>query len=124
MLNYVGVLPFSLIGGAREPDSVLSAPFNLLANVFTSLPRTEFTVNGFKMSTHLSTAPHQSRKKRELSRAVELLKYKYGGERGILLYVYKALILNTILYINVFCINTLYLSLYLLVDLSLPSSSI
>ena len=83
MLNYVGVLPFSLIGGAREPHSVLSAPFNLLANVFTSLPRTEFTVNGFKMSTHLSTAPHQSRKKRKLSRAVELLKYKYGGERGI-----------------------------------------
>ena len=74
MLNYVGVLPFSLIGGAREPHSVLSAPFNLLANVFTSLPRTEFTVNGFKMSTHLSTAPHQSRKKRELTRAVETLK--------------------------------------------------
>jgi len=33
------------------------------------------------MSTHLSTAPHQSRKKRELTRAVELLKTKYGGER-------------------------------------------
>ena len=31
------------------------------------------------MSTHLSTAPHQSRKKRELTRAVETLKYKYGG---------------------------------------------
>ena len=31
------------------------------------------------MSTHLSTAPHQSRKKRELTRAVELLKTKYGG---------------------------------------------
>ena len=27
------------------------------------------------------TAPHQSRKKRELTRAVELLKIKYGGER-------------------------------------------
>ena len=35
------------------------------------------------MSTHMSTAPHQSRKKRELTRAVELLKTKYGGERGI-----------------------------------------
>ena len=35
------------------------------------------------MSTHLSTAPHQSRNKRELTRAVELLKIKYGGERGI-----------------------------------------
>ena len=31
------------------------------------------------MSTHLSTAPHQSRKKRELTRAVETLKYKNGG---------------------------------------------
>lgn len=76
------------------------------------------------MFTHLSTAPHQSRKKRELTRAVETLKYKNGGERGILLYVYKVLILNTILYINVFCINPLYLSLYPLVALPLPSSSI
>jgi hypothetical protein len=81
VLNYVGILPFSLIGGAREPHSVLSAPLALSANVFTSLPRSQFTVNGFKMSTHLSTAPHQSRKKRELTGAVELLKYKYGGER-------------------------------------------
>jgi hypothetical protein len=44
------------------------------------------------MSTHLSTAPHQSRKNRELTRAVETLKHKNGGERGILLYVYKVLI--------------------------------
>ena len=29
------------------------------------------------------TAPHQSRKKREQTRAVELLKTIYGGERGI-----------------------------------------
>ena len=36
------------------------------------------------MSTHLSTAPHQSRKKRELTRAVETLKYKNGG--GIVRY--------------------------------------
>ena len=35
------------------------------------------------MFTHLSTAPHQSRKKRELTRAVETLKTRYGGERGI-----------------------------------------
>ena len=35
------------------------------------------------MSTHLSTAPHQPRKKRELTRAVEPLKIIYGGERGI-----------------------------------------
>ena len=35
------------------------------------------------MSTHLSTAPHQSRKKRELTRAVETLKYKNGGGIGI-----------------------------------------
>ena len=35
------------------------------------------------MSTHLSIAPHQSRKKRELTRAVELLKTKYGGGIGI-----------------------------------------
>jgi hypothetical protein len=32
------------------------------------------------MFTHLSTAPHQSRKKRELTRAVETLKTRYGGE--------------------------------------------
>ncbi len=35
------------------------------------------------MSTHLSTAPHQSRKKRELTRAVETLKCKNGGGIGI-----------------------------------------
>jgi hypothetical protein len=35
------------------------------------------------MSTHMSTAPHQPRKKRELTRAVETLKIVYGGERGI-----------------------------------------
>ena len=35
------------------------------------------------MSTNLSTAPHQSHKKRELTWAVELLKILYGGERGI-----------------------------------------
>ena len=35
------------------------------------------------MSTHLSTAPHQSRKKRELTGAVETLKTRYGGEGGI-----------------------------------------
>ena len=32
------------------------------------------------MFTHLSTAPHRSRKKRELTRAVETLKKEYGGE--------------------------------------------
>ena len=42
-------------GGGIEPHRLLSAPFNLLANVFTSLPRSQFTVNGFKMSTILST---------------------------------------------------------------------
>ena len=31
------------------------------------------------MSTHLSTAPHQSRKKRELTRAVEPLKFRNGA---------------------------------------------
>ena len=31
------------------------------------------------MSTHLSTAPHRSRKKRELTRAVETLKKGNGG---------------------------------------------
>ena len=42
-------------GGGIEPHRLLSAPFNLLANVFTSLPRSQFTVKGFKMSTILST---------------------------------------------------------------------
>ena len=36
------------------------------------------------MSSIVSNAPHQPRKKRKLTRAIELLKYKYGGERGIL----------------------------------------
>ena len=44
-----------LCGGGIEPHRLLSAPFNLLANVFTSLPRSQFTVKGFKMSTILST---------------------------------------------------------------------
>ena len=35
------------------------------------------------MSTQLSTAPHRSRKKRELTRAVETFKKEYGGEGGI-----------------------------------------
>ena len=35
------------------------------------------------MSSIVSNAPHQPRKKRKLTRAIELLKYKYGGERGI-----------------------------------------
>jgi hypothetical protein len=33
------------------------------------------------MSSIVSNAPHQPRKKRKLTRAIELLKYKYGGER-------------------------------------------
>ena len=40
------------------------------------------------MSTHLSTAPHQSRKKRELTRAVETLKYKNGGGIDLLTLVF------------------------------------
>ena len=35
------------------------------------------------MTTHVSTAPHQSRKKRELTRIIEGFKYQNGGERGI-----------------------------------------
>ena len=35
------------------------------------------------MSTHLSTAPHQPRKKRELTRAVEPLKFRNGAPGGI-----------------------------------------
>ena len=35
------------------------------------------------MSSIVSNAPHQPRTKRKLTRAIELLKYKYGGERGI-----------------------------------------
>ncbi len=36
----------------------------------------------------MSTAPHQPRKKRELTRAVETLKIVYGGERVFLTYVH------------------------------------
>ena len=42
-------------GGEREPHRLLSAPLALSANVFTSLARSQFTVNGLKMSTILST---------------------------------------------------------------------
>ena len=58
------------------------------------------------MSTHLSTAPHQSRKKRELTRAVELLKIKYGGERVRLTKIFWHIIIS----IN----NSLYSTLSLL----------
>jgi len=54
VLNYVEVLPFSLIGGERVPHRLLSAPLTLSANVLTSLPRSQFTVNGLKMSTILT----------------------------------------------------------------------
>jgi len=42
-------------GGEREPHRLLSAPSAVLANVVTSITADEFTVNGFKMSTILST---------------------------------------------------------------------
>ena len=42
-------------GGEREPHRLLSAPLALSANVFTSLTADEFTVNGPKVSTILST---------------------------------------------------------------------
>ena len=42
-------------GGEGEAHRLLSAPLTLSANVFTSLPKSQFTVNGFKMSTILST---------------------------------------------------------------------
>ena len=40
-------------GGEGEAHRLLSAPLTLSANVFTSLPKSQFTVNGFKMSTIL-----------------------------------------------------------------------
>ena len=42
-------------GGEREPHRLLSGPTVVLANVFTSLTADEFTVNGPKVSTILST---------------------------------------------------------------------
>ena len=42
-------------GGEREPHRLLSAPLALSANVFTSITADEFTVNGAKVSTILST---------------------------------------------------------------------
>ena len=41
-------------GGGIEAHRLLSAPLTLSANVFTSLPRSQFTVKGFKMSTILT----------------------------------------------------------------------
>ena len=40
-------------GGEGEAHRLLSAPLALSANVFTSLPKSQFTVNGPKMSTIL-----------------------------------------------------------------------
>ena len=40
-------------GGEREPHRLLSAPLALSANVFTSLPRSQFTVKGLALSTVL-----------------------------------------------------------------------
>ena len=42
-------------GGGIEPHRLLSAPSAVLANVFTSVTARQFTVNGFEMSTVLST---------------------------------------------------------------------
>jgi hypothetical protein len=47
------------------------------------------------MSSIVSNAPHQPRKKRKLTRAIELLKYKYGGERVCLTIVFRSPINNT-----------------------------
>jgi hypothetical protein len=41
-------------GGGIEPHRLLSAPLALSANVFTSLPRSQFTVNTSKVSTILT----------------------------------------------------------------------
>ena len=43
------------LGGEREPHRLLPAPSALSANVFASLTAHQFTVNGFEMSTVLST---------------------------------------------------------------------
>ena len=45
------------------------------------------------MTTHVSTAPHQSRKKRELTRIIEAFKYQNSGEiaRQIMVFYYIAL---------------------------------
>jgi hypothetical protein len=42
------------------------------------------------MSSIVSNAPHQPRKKRKLTRAIELLKYKYGGERVCHILVFRS----------------------------------
>ena len=42
------------------------------------------------MSSIVSNAPHQPRKKRKLTGAIELLKYKYGGERVCLTAVFRS----------------------------------
>ena len=42
-----------MIGGGIEPHRLTSAPLALPANVFTSLPRSQFTVKGLALSTVL-----------------------------------------------------------------------
>ena len=44
-----------IFGGEREPHRLLPAPLALSANVFASLPASQFDVNGPKVSTVLST---------------------------------------------------------------------
>ena len=47
-------IKITIYGGEREPHRLLSAPSAVLANVFTSLPRSQFTVNTSKVSTILT----------------------------------------------------------------------
>jgi hypothetical protein len=46
-------IKITIYGGERVPHRLLSAPSAVLANVFTSLPRSQFTVNTSKVSTIL-----------------------------------------------------------------------
>ena len=56
----------------EEEQILFNSETALLNARYNELPRLCFP-------QRLCTAPHQSRKKRELTRAVELLKHKYGG---------------------------------------------
>ena len=55
LISFLFVIKITIQGDGREPNTLLSAPSAVLANVFASLARSQFTVKGFKMSTILST---------------------------------------------------------------------
>jgi hypothetical protein len=69
------------LGGEREPHRLLPAPSGLSANVFASLTAHQFTVNGFEMSTVLSTELQRLQRLGSLQRLYSPPQVTMGGTR-------------------------------------------